>query len=96
MEIRKHKVEHVWTYGEYNFYIGDNLVAKLRIQLVSMDYAYVYFLPNLYGDDDCTRIDLRYITDNEALEKAIRIVKKKLYKMASNALSSITETKIEK
>lgn len=97
MEIRKHKVNTKWIYGAYDFYIGDFLVAQLRRPLIGLDYAYVFFFPKLYGKSDCTRIDLRYITDeNEPLETAIKIVKKKLYKMASNTLSSITETKIEK
>ena len=97
MEIRKHKVEGKWVYGEYDFYINNNnkLVAQLRTQLVGIDYMYLYFLPNLYRDSDCTRIDLRYITYEEALEKATKIVKKKLYALASNVLSGIRETDIE-
>ena len=92
MEIRKHVIGKVWLYGEYDFYVGDCLVASLRNQLAGLDYAYLYFLPNIYRDEYRIRIDLRYITRDEALEKAIRIVKKKLYTMASNTLSSITET----
>lgn len=96
MEIRKHKIEGVWIYGKYNFYVNNKLVAKLRRQLVGLDYAYIYFLPKLYGDEDCTRIDLRYFTNDEVLEKAIKIVKKKLYMIASNILTDIRETNIEK
>ena len=95
MEIRKHKVEGKWVYGKYDFYINNKLVAQLRTQLVGLDYMYLYFLPNLYRDSDCTRIDLRYLTHEEALEKATKIVKKKLYALASNVLSGIRETDIE-
>lgn len=95
MDVRKHKVDGVWIYGEYNFYIDNNLIAQLRRQLVELDYAYLYFGPKLYGCEDRTRIDLRYITNDEALKKAIKIVKKKLYVISSNILSDIRETNIE-
>lgn len=96
MEIRKHKVEKVWMYGEYDFYVNDKLVAQLRGQLVGTDYMFLYFLPTLFGDEDRTRIDIRYYTYNEALEKATKIVRKKLYKMASNVLEDIREAEVEK
>lgn len=96
MEIRKHKVEKVWIYGEYNFYVNNQLVAQLRGQLVGTDYMFLYFLPSLYRDEDRTRIDIQYHTYDEALEKATKIVKKKLYKMASSILEDIRETEIEK
>lgn len=47
MEVRKHKVENRWVYGEYDFYIGEELVAQLTTQLVGVDYAYLYFLPKI-------------------------------------------------
>lgn len=96
MEIRKFTVEKVWMFGEYDFYVNNKLVAKLRGQLVGSDYMFLYFLPNLYGDEDRTRIDIRYHTYNEALEQATRIVKKKLYKMATSILEDIKETEVEK
>ena len=89
MEVRKHRVENRWVYGEYDFYIGEELVAQLTTQLVGVDYAYLYFLPKLYRDNDRTRIDLRYITYDEALEKAIKIVTKKLYLQSMNILDSL-------
>lgn len=92
MEIRKHKVNGEWIWGEYNFYVNNKLVAELRRQLIGFDYMYVYFLPELYRDNYRIRIDLRYMTFDEVLEKATKIVKKKLYIMASNILSSIIET----
>lgn len=83
-------------YGEYDFYANDKLVAQLRGQLVGTDYMFIYFLPSLYGDEDRTRIDIRYHTYNEALEKATKIVRKKLYKITSSVLESIKETEVEK
>lgn len=63
MQVQKHKSEGVWFRGEYNFYVENRLVAKLRRQLIGNDYAYLYFLPEIYRDDDRTRINLRYMTD---------------------------------
>ena len=91
MEIKRHKVENRWFFGEYDFYIDGKLVAQLRRQLIGMDYAYLYFLPNLYKDNDCTRIDIRYMVDSEVIEKAYRIVTKKLYSMSMKELSGIRE-----
>ena len=96
MEIRKHRVKNRWIYGEYDFYIGEELVAQLTTQLVGVDYAYLYFLPKIYGDEDRTRIDLRYITYTEALEKAIKIVTKKLYLQSMNILDNLKNIEIEK
>lgn len=95
MYIKKHKIEGHWVYGEYNFYIGKQLVAKLRRQLIGMDYAYLYFLADLYKDNDQTRIDIRYLLNEEVVDKASKIVRKKLYLKASNILSSIKEITIE-
>lgn len=78
MEIRKHKIKNNWIFGEYDFFINDKLVAQLRRQLVGADYIYLYFLPKQYGDYDRTRIDWRYITNEELLEKAVKIVTKKV------------------
>ena len=47
--------------------------------------------PNLYKDNDCTRIDIRYMVDSEVIEKAYRIVTKKLYSMSMKALDGISE-----
>lgn len=96
MEVRKHKVGNRWIYGEYDFYIGEELVAQLTTQLVGVDYAYLYFLPKIYRDNDRTRIDLRYITYDEALEKAIKIVTKKLYLQSMNILDSLKNIEVEK
>lgn len=96
MEVRKHRVENRWVYGEYGFYIGEELVAQLTTQLVGVDYAYLYFLPKIYKDNDRTRIDLRYITYDEALEKAIKIVTKKLYLQSMNVLDSLKNMEVER
>ena len=91
MEIKRHKVENRWIYGEYDFYIDGVLVAQLRRQLIGMDYAYLYFLPDLYRDNDRTRIDIRYMVDSEVIEKAFRIITKKLYTMSMKVLDGIKE-----
>lgn len=96
MEVRKHKVENRLVYGEYDFYIGEELVAQLTTQLVGVDYAYLYFLPKIYIGNDRTRIDLRYITYDEALEKAIKIVTKKLYLQSMNILDSLKNMEVER
>lgn len=96
MEVRKHRVENRWVYGEYDFYIGEELVAQLTTQCIGVDYAYLYFLPKIYGDNDRIRIDLRYITYDEALEKAVKIVTKKLYLQSMNILDSLKSIEIEK
>ena len=96
MEVRKHRVENRCVYGEYDFYIGEELVAQLTTQLVGVDYAYLYFLPKIYRDNDKTRIDLRYITYDEALEKAIKIVTKKLYLQSMNVLDSLKNMEVER
>ena len=36
MEIKRHKVENRWFFGEYDFYIDGKLVAQLRRQLIGM------------------------------------------------------------
>lgn len=91
MEIKEHKVANRWIFGEYDFYIDGKLVAQLRRQLIGMDYAYLYFLPNLYRENDRTRIDIRYMVDSEVVEKAYRIVTKKLYTMSMKVLDGIKE-----
>lgn len=96
MEVRKHRVKNRWVYGEYDFYIGEELVAQLTTQLVGVDYAYLYFLPKIYRDNDRTQIDLRYITYDEVLEKAIKIVTKKLYLQSMNILGSLKSIEVEK
>ena len=95
MQIKKFKPYGRWIYGEYDFYVDNQIVAELRTQLVGLDYVYLYFLPKIYGDSYRIRIDIRYITDDEALEKAIRIVQSKLYTIASDILSDIKHTEIE-
>lgn len=94
MEIRKYKPYGSWNWGEYDFYIKNKRVAKFRNQLIGLDYVYLYFMPDDFGDNYCIRIDKRYITHDEALEKAIRIVKKKMYLIATDILSDINDTKI--
>lgn len=96
MEIRKFKSYGQWVWGEYDFYVNNKIVAKFRTQLIGSDYVYVYFLPQIYGDEYCIRIDKRYITHDEALDKAIKIVQKKLYTLASNILSDIKQVEMEK
>ena len=96
MEIRKHRVGDKCIHGEYDFYIGEELVAQLTTQLVDVDYAYLYFLPKIYGDNDRTKIDLRYITFNEALEKAIKIVTKKLYLQSMHILDNLKNIEVGK
>lgn len=96
MEVRKHRVENRSVYGEYDFYIGEELVAQLTTQLVGVDYAYLYFLPKIYRDNNRTRIDLRHMTYDEALEKAIKIVTKKLYLRSMNVLYSLKNIEVEK
>ena len=94
MEIRKHKVDNVWIFGEYDFYVDNKLVAQLRNQLVGTDYVYLYFLPDLYNCTDRTRIDLRYMTYNEVIKKETNIVVKKLYLITTNVLSEIKKVEI--
>ena len=95
MQIKKYKPYGRWIYGEYDFYVGNQIVAKFRTQLVGLDYVYLYFLPRIYGDRYKIRIDIRHITDKEALEKAIKIVQSKLYTLAIDVLSDIKHTEIE-
>ena len=95
MQIKKHTVNGRWVFGEYDFYINNHLIAKLRRQLIGTDYAYLYFLPELYGDENRTRLDLRCNTSEETLKSAIKIVKKKLYASASAILTNIKTTEIE-
>lgn len=95
MEIRKHKIKNNWIFGEYDFFINDKLVAQLRRQLVGADYIYLYFLPKQYGDYDRTRFDWRYITNEELLEKAVKIVTKKLYLEAMKIFNGLIHISIE-
>lgn len=90
MEVRKNA-----GYMRYDFYIGEELVAELTT-LLGLDYAYLYFLPTMRKDNDRTRIDLRYITYDEAVEKAIKIVTKKLYLQSMNILDSLKSIDVEK
>ena len=96
MQIRKFKPYGQWVWGEYDFYVNNKIVAKFRTQLIGSDYVYVYFLPQIYRDEYCIRIDKRYITHDEALDKAIKIVQKKLYTLASNTLFDIKKIEREK
>lgn len=95
MEIRKYKPYGQWIWGEYDFYINNQIVAKFRTQLVGSSYVYVYFLPQIYRYTYCIRIDKRHITHGEALDKAIKIVKKKLYAIASNILFDIKQPDVK-
>lgn len=94
MKIKKYKPHGQWIWGEYDFYINNQIVAKIRTQLIGSSYMYVYFLPKIYKDTCCIRIDKRHITHDEALDKAIKIVKKKLYAIASNILFDIKQPDI--
>ena len=91
MEVRKNND----GYMRYDFYIGEELVAELTTQL-GLDYAYLYFLPTTHKDNDRTRIDLRYITYDEAVEKAIKIVIKKLYLQSVNILDSLKNIDVKR
>lgn len=95
MEVKKHRINGSgrWVFGEYDFYINGKLVAEYRLPLIGLDHSYLYFLPKIY--DDCTRINLKYMTFEEGLEKAINITKKKLYLLATNIVTDIKNTKIE-
>ena len=85
MLIKRHK----GYFGEYDVYCNGILVAEIRRQLIGMDYSYVYFLPDLYKENDCTPIFKRYLSEKEVLEKAIKIIKKKLYKLSAGILEDI-------
>lgn len=50
MEIKKHRVNGRYVYGEYDFYINGKLIAEYRLPLIGLDYSYLYFLPELYDD----------------------------------------------
>ena len=43
----------------------------------------------LYKENDCTPIFRRYLLEKEVLEKAIKIIKKKLYKLSAGILEDI-------
>lgn len=89
-------VKKKYIFGEYDFYLNGNLIAQLRRQLMGHDYAYVYFFPKLYGDSDRTRIDLnKYVTNDEVLEKAKTIIRKKLYLMATGILSDMRSVEMD-
>ena len=92
MKVRKNSN----GYMRYDFYIGEELVAELLTTPFGIDYAYLYFLPTMRKDNDRTRIDLRYITYDEAVEKAIKIVTKKLYLQSTNILDSLKSIDVEK
>lgn len=94
MEIREHKPYGTWIYGEYNFYVCGRLVAKLRRQLIGMEYAYIYFLPELFNDSNCTRINICCLCNQEVIEKAANIVRKKLYIMCTGALNDMRKSEI--
>lgn len=95
MKIKRHRPYGSWIWGEYNIYVNNKLVAKIRKPLVGMDHTYVYFLPTIYGDNNCTTIDSRYLVESEVLEKAVNIVRKKLYLLATNIISDMRVSVIE-
>lgn len=95
MEIKKHRPYGKWIYGEYDFYINNVIIANLKRQFLGYDYAYIYFLPQLYGDNYCIRINVKDMVNEEVIEKATRIIQSKLYTLATDILSDIRHTEIE-
>lgn len=80
------------TYGEYDFYLSINnteiRIASLTGQLVGMSKM---FLIIYFPAKECSEVtlDLNYHTYDEVLEKAKRIIRKKMYVAAQDILSEI-------
>lgn len=81
-----------YTYGEYNFYETINntevRIASLTGQLVgaSKMFLTMYFPEKEYSE---VILDLKYHNYEEVLEKAKRIIRKKMYVAAQNILVGI-------
>lgn len=95
MQIKKYKPYGRWIYGEYDFYIGNHIVANLRRQFLGYDYVYVYFLPQIHSDSYRIRINIKDMINREVIEKATQIIQSKLYTLATDILSDIKHTEIE-
>ena len=89
MQIKKVKLCNKWMYGDYDFCINNHIVAMVRTPIVGIDSITIYFLPELYKNEYAIKIDTRYMTEKETLDKITKIVQKKLYLFASNILSDI-------
>lgn len=95
MQIKKYKPCGKWIYGEYDFYIGNHIVANLRRQFLGYDYAYIYFLPQIHSDSYRIRINIKDMINREVIEKTTQIIQSKLYTLATDILSDIKHTEIE-
>ena len=80
------------TYGMYEFYIGDALIASFD-NVKENTYA-VYFCPETNGYEDCTLLYTEHLSD--AIKIATKIVQKRLYKEATKKLEAIRNVEIEK
>lgn len=93
LEFRKEnrKAEKL-AYGNYDVYFGDRLVAQIRTTLCRTDRLCLYY----EGYDNHKTISLKHMTLQEGLEKAGRIIEKKLYKEAQEILAGLRQSiKIE-
>jgi len=87
--------------GTYKFNVvlkvcgQDMLIAQISTPLIGMDKVFVnMYLP--YDGQSETVIDMRYITENEMIEKAKKIIMKKMYKMSNDILLGIKDVNFDK
>lgn len=82
-------------YFHYDFYVNGVRIGKLRPHIIDCKRSYLYFLPNTY-DSRVTELRVKKggLVD-DMLDEAIRILQKKMYQFAMNALEDIRGIEFE-
>lgn len=72
--------------GEYDVYLGERKVAEIRTTFTMKEMRVVFD-----NNEGYKKIALSYLTVDEALEMASRIIKKSLYKEANEIFEALKE-----
>jgi hypothetical protein len=85
-------------YNQYNVFANicnkEMLVATITPQLIGFDKIYLnMYLP--YEDCSEKQIKIKYITTDEMIEKAKKIIIKKLYKMQNDIIHEMKEVNFD-
>ena len=82
-------------YFHYDFYVNGVRIGKLRHNIIYCKVSYLYFLPNTY-DERVTKLRVKKGgMVGDMLDEAVRILQKKMYRFAMNALEDIRSVEFE-
>ena len=91
LEFRKESEYGKLLYGEWDVYLGNERVAKIRTPLFnSYKYLFVYYK----GNEGYVKINTLRLSYDEAFEKAKNVIQKRLYKDAVKILEALKSSYI--